>query len=296
MKPPPFEYRAPASTEEAVEILAEAGPEASPLAGGQSLVPAMNFRLARPSLLVDLNGVEELSFVREDGDGGLRIGAMARQSAVERSAAVARRAPLVAEALAHVGHPQIRNRGTVGGSLAHADPAAELPAVLLALGGRCRLRGPEGDRWVAGEDFYLGAFGTAREPDELLVEVELPAPPERHGWAFEEMARRHGDFALAGVAVSLGVDAEGRVSRARMALIGVGPGPVLAEEAGGVLEGRALGELAPEDAAVVAADEIQPSGDVHASAEYRRRAARALARRAVIRAAERADSGEGPFP
>lgn len=291
MKPAAFRYRRPGSVEEAVAELAATGGDARPLAGGQSLVPAMNFRLSTPSVLVDLNRVEEMAFVRKVDDE-LRIGAMTRQRKAETHPEVAASAPLLAEALGWVGHPQIRNRGTVGGSLAHADPAAELPAVLLALGGRCRLVGPGGERWVAADDFYTGLFGTACAEDELLVEVALPTARERTGGAFEEAARRHGDFALAGVAAWMALDGGDRCETVRLGLVGLGPRPDQAREAAGLLEGEPPGPEALAAAARRVAEAIDPPEDVHATAAYRRRLAETLARRALERAVERARAEE----
>ena len=189
MKPAPFAYHRPATVEEAVSLLARHGGEAKPLAGGQSLIPAMNFRLARPAVLVDLNRIAGLAGIRPGADG-VRIGAMTRQRAVERDATVAQHVPLLAEALPHIAHPQIRTRGTVGGSLAHADPAAELPAVMVALGATFELHSPRGKRSVAAEEFYTGLFTTALAPDELLVEIAIPRAGPRRGSAFAEVARR----------------------------------------------------------------------------------------------------------
>lgn len=292
MKPAAFAYRRPETLEEAVATLAEDGPDARPLAGGQSLVPAMNFRLSTPSVLVDLNRVAELDFVRREGNE-LRIGAMTRQRAAETSSEVAAVAPLAVEALRWVGHPQIRNRGTVGGSLAHADPAAELPAVLLALGGRCRLVGPEGERWVAADDFYTGLFGTACEPDELLAEVALPVAGERSGGGFEEAARRHGDFAMAGVAAWIALDGEGRCETVGLGLVGLGPSPARAAGAEELLLGAEPTDGAIAEAAARLAEEVDPPDDMHATAAYRRRLARVLARRSLERAVARARGDEG---
>lgn len=293
MKPAAFRYLRPRTIAEALDALAEGGGDARPLAGGQSLVPAMNFRLSTPSVLVDLNRIEELAFVRIE-DGELRIGAMTRQRAAETSPEVAGAAPLLVEALGWVGHPQIRNRGTVGGSLAHADPAAELPAVLLALGGRCRLVGADGERWVAADDFYTGLFGTACGEEELLVETALPVAGEAEGGAFEEAARRHGDFALAGVAAWMQLDEDGRCAQARLGLVGLGPRPVLAEEAADLLVGEAPTADALAEAARVLSEEVDPPDDVHATPAYRRRLAGVLGRRALERAAARAAGEDSP--
>ena len=287
MKPPAFAYHRPATVADALALLAE-HEDAKPLAGGQSLIPAMNFRLAAPAALVDLNRIPELAGIHRAGDA-VRIGAMTRHSQVEHDALIAARAPLVAEAMPFIAHPQIRNRGTLGGSLAHADPAAELPAVMLALGAELVVRGAEQERKVAAEAFFTGLFATALEPGELLTAVELPAPLPRAGWAFEEMARRHGDYALVGVAVSLALGARGECAAVRIALLSVGDGPVLAARAAGAL----LGQLPTAEAIGAAADlagsdDIDPPADIHATAAYRRKLAKVLTRRALSRAAARA--------
>lgn len=290
MKPPPFDYHRPETLDEAVSLLSGHGWDAKVLAGGQSLVPAMNFRLAAPAVLIDLNRVAGLGYLREDG-GGLRIGAMTRQRVAERSAEVARLAPLIAETLPFVAHPQIRNRGTIGGSVAHADPAAELPAVLLALGARVHVRGPGGARTIGADDFFTGLFATALEHDEILTEVELPALPPRAGWSFMEVSRRHGDFGLAGVAVSLSLDDTGRCGAARIALLGVGEGPVLARGAADALIGSAPSADAVRAAADAARAEIDPPADIHASSDYRRHLVGVLVSRALPVAFARASAG-----
>lgn len=288
MKPAPFEYHRPESVEEALALLAEHGYDAKLLAGGQSLVPAMNFRMAVPAVLIDLNRIAGLDGIAE-ADGGLRIGAMVRQRAAERDPLIAARAALISETLPYVAHAQIRNRGTMGGSIAHADPAAEIPAVMLALDARFRLRGPNGERLVTAGEFFTGLFGTALEPDEMLTEIELPAAAPRTGWAFDEVSRRHGDYALAGIAATVQVDDAGRCSSARIALLSVGEGPVLAAEAAAALVGQA-----PEEGAIRAAAEaasqrdVDPPGDIHASPEYRRQLVKVLVQRVLPRAFERA--------
>jgi carbon-monoxide dehydrogenase medium subunit len=287
MKPAAFEYHRPDSVEGALALLAEHGYDAKLLAGGQSLVPAMNFRLAQPAVLVDLNRIPGLDAIAES-EGGVRIGAMVRQRTAERSPVIAARAPLIAETLPWVAHAQIRNRGTVGGSVAHADPAAELPAVMLALDARLHLRGPGGARVVRAEDFFTGLFATALEPEEMLVEVEIPAAERGTGFAFEEISRRHGDFALAGVTAAVRVDAEGRCVSARIALLSVGEGPVLAAGAAAALQGHAPSADAIRAAASVASSEIDPPGDIHASSAYRRELVNVLLRRVLPRAFQRA--------
>jgi aerobic carbon-monoxide dehydrogenase medium subunit len=284
VKPAPFEYFRPQSVEEAIDLLAKHGPDAKPLAGGQSLIPAMNFRLAAPAVLVDLNEIAGLSGVAQR-DGGLRIGAMTRHRTLEQSEIVAREAPLVAAAMPFVAHAAIRTRGTLGGSLAHADPAAELPAVLLALDAAVTLRGRDGSRAVRAADFFTGLFTTTLEPGELLTEVAIPPGPPRSACAFQELARRHGDYALAGVAVLVAVDERGRCTTARIALLSVADRPVLAEHASRALAGeRPTADLIRGVAEAAAAHDIDPPGDIHASSAYRRHLAAVLMRRALERA------------
>jgi CO/xanthine dehydrogenase FAD-binding subunit len=259
VKPPPFEYRAPATVEEVLTLLGE---DSTVLAGGQSLVPLLNLRLARPELVVDINGIEELDYLGAD-DGPLRIGAMTRQVALERSELVRRRWPLLHKAVRFVGHQQIRSRGTVGGSVAHADPAAELPAALIALDARLHLRSASGARAVDASEFFLGPLYTVREPDELLVDIEVPEQPEGAGAGFAEHARTHGDFATAGAAAVIAP------RHARLALLGAGPVPARAEAAE-----RALADGAePREAAALAAQDVED--------EHRRALCSELARRAI---------------
>ncbi len=287
MKPPPFEYFEPASVEEAIGLLREHGEEAKLLAGGQSLVPLLAFRLLRPGCLVDLNRVAGLDGIAER-DGGLVIGAMVRQRAVERSPLVRARAPLLHEAVRLIGHPQIRNRGTVGGSLAHADPAAELPAVVTALGGTLVVEGPGGRRELAPGDFFRSYLATALGPADVLVEVRLPAPAPRTGTAFLEVSRRLGDFALVGLAAVVTLGAGDVCEAARLVFTGIGPVPAVARRAAAELAGRPIGDAALARAAAAATEEVEPDSDIHAPAEYRRRVAGVLVRRAVPVAAARA--------
>jgi aerobic carbon-monoxide dehydrogenase medium subunit len=288
MKPAAFDYQAPADLGEVLELLAESGDDAKLLAGGQSLVPAMNFRLARPSLLIDLNGVPDLSYLHEE-NGELLIGAMTRQRQVERSPLVASRLPLLHETMPWIAHPQIRNRGTFGGSLAHADPAAELPSVVLALGGRFHLQSRAGDRWVDAEDFSQGLFETARQADEILLEVAIPYQLPGSGWAFEEMARRVGDFAMVGVGVVLELGAGGAIEKARIGLVSVADRPILAPRAAAMLIGEKPSDpLFRAAAATCAQEEIDPTDDLHATIDYRRHLTAVLVRRALERAAARA--------
>lgn len=285
MKPAPFDWYRSSSAEEALSLLGEHGHDAKPLAGGQSLIPAMNFRLARPAVLVDLNGAADLAGIEARPDGTLRIGAMTRHREVERSATIAAHAPLLAEAIPWVAHAAIRTRGTVGGSVAHADPAAELPAVFAALGARYLLRALGGERWITTDAFVTGLFVTALEPGELLTAIEVPPMAPRTGWAFLEMARRHGDFALAGVACTLTLDESDRCAQARIALFGVGDGPMVSTGAAAVLIGATPGPATFQEAAAAVEKEVDPPSDIHATAAYRRSLIAVLTRRALARAA-----------
>ncbi len=288
MKPAPFEYVRANSAAEAASLLQQHNGEARILAGGQSLVPMLNMRLSRPGALIDLNGVGELDYVRED-NGWIAIGAMTRQRSIERSDVVRRRQPLLHAATLFVGHPQIRNRGTIGGSLAHAHPASEYPAVAVALGAELRATGPRGDRMLKAEDFLVTYMTTSLDPAELLTEVRVPVLPARTGWAFQEVARRHGDFALAGAAVTLTLDAGGRCSGARIAVFGATPKAVRAQGAEQALAGEKPGAEAFAEAARRASAAIEdPLSDIHASAEYRRHLVGVLTRRALMEAARRA--------
>jgi carbon-monoxide dehydrogenase medium subunit len=286
MKPPRFEYHVPRSIDEAVALLARYGGDAKVLAGGQSLMPLLNFRLARPAALIDVNRIAELAYVRED-DGTVAFGAMTRQRTVEFSPVVARRLPLLREATRWVGHLPIRSRGTIGGSIAHADPSAEYPAVLTALDGAVVVQGPRGRRTLTPDRLFETYLTTRLAPDELLVEVRLPASPTGAGYAFEEFARRHGDFAIIGIAALVVRDGD-RCTAARLASAGAGPVPVRLRGAEEILERDGLGAAAIAAAAARAAELVEPDSDVHASAAYRRHLTRVLTGRAVTRALERA--------
>ncbi len=289
MKPAPFDYVAPDSLPATLELLAQYGEDAKPLAGGQSLVPAMNFRLAQPAVLVDLNRVEALQYIRPETNGGVRIGAMTRQRAVERDQRIAGLAPLLAETMPAIAHPQIRNRGTIGGSMAHADPAAELPAVAVALEARFHLQSKGGKRWVPAGSFFQGIYTVDIQPDELLVEVEFPPWPARSGWSFREVARRHGDFALAGVAAVVTLDEQARCRAARLVYISVGERPINATGAAQLL----IGDVLTDERIAAAADqaaavEIDPSGNIHAGAAYQRHLVRVLTIQSLNEAGARA--------
>jgi carbon-monoxide dehydrogenase medium subunit len=286
VKPPLFEYTAVASIDEAVAELRQHGDSAKLLAGGQSLVPLLNMRLAAPERLIDLNRVPELAYITAR-DGGLAVGAMTRQRAVERSPLVATHVPLLADALPWVGHFQIRNRGTLGGSLSHADPAAELPAVALCLDARFTARGPRGQRTIAADEFFVTQLTTSLAPTELLTEVWFPAMSAGAGSAWLELARRHGDYALVGVGTVLTLAGD-RIETARLALTGVGDRPIRAREAEARLAGEVLGPSVLADVAEAVRGAIDPGSDIHATATYRRHVAGVLAGRAIRLAATRA--------
>ena len=290
MKPAPFAYEAPESLPAALDLLARYGDEAKILAGGQSLIPVLNFRLAQPARLIDLNRIGGLSEIRRGAEGGLSIGAMTRQRAVERSPLVAEVAPLLAEAVPWIAHPQIRNRGTVGGSLAHADPAAELPALAVALDARFRLAKSGSERWVAAGDFYTGLFSTRMESDELLVEIAIPPAAPRTGFAFLEIARRHGDYAQVGLAASVTLEEDGRCRAARLVFLSVGDRPVDARAAASLLVGQMPSAEAVAACAAAVNAEIHPFSDVHATADFKRHLAQVLTRRGLALAAQRARS------
>jgi carbon-monoxide dehydrogenase medium subunit len=252
----------------------------------------MNFRLAQPAVVVDINPLAELDFVRAAGPGGLRIGALTRGRVLERDSLIAERQPLVREAMPHVAHPQIRNRGTLGGNLAHADPASELPALMLALGARLRAQSARGERWIDAREFFRGVLTTALRSDELLTEVELPELPRRSGTCFMEVARRRGDYAMMGVAAVISLDEDGRCTRASLAYCNAGETPVSAAHAARALVGTRIGNAQIRDAAVAAEREIDPPGNVHATKAFQRHLAGVLTQRAVRTAATRARTGQ----
>jgi CO/xanthine dehydrogenase FAD-binding subunit len=286
VKPPVFDYDRARSVEEALALLAEHGDDAKVLAGGQSLVPLLNFRLARPERLIDINEVDELD--RLELNGTLRIGALTRQAAIESSPEVRERVPLLHEAIRYVAHPQIRNRGTVGGSVAHADPSAELPAAFTALDAAFHLRSATGRRTVSSDEMFVTHLTTALQPDELLMEIEVALPPPGTGSAFVEFARRHGDFALAGVAVLVCLAADGTCSRAAIALLAAGPVPVRAKAAEQALVGHLIDEGVARDVAAASVKDVKPLADIHGGSDYRRRVLEALVRRALLLATSRA--------
>jgi carbon-monoxide dehydrogenase medium subunit len=289
MKLPPFEYEAPTTVAEAVDLLAEHGDEASVLAGGQSLIPLLALRLARPAVLIDINGIAELSGV-STADGWVTIGAVTREYMAEESGTVAGAVPLLAAALPMIGHEAIRSRGTVGGSLAHADPAAELPAVAQALDAEFVVRGPSGTRVIPAAQWFEGYLTTSRQPDELLVEVRFPAAKHDTGVSFHEVARRHGDFAIVGLATSL-VLSGGVISDARLALTGVSDVPVRAAAAEELLAGERPSAELFDEAARRATGELDPPADLHGSSDYRKAVAAAVVRRGLRAAADNAAKG-----
>lgn len=288
MKPAAFEYHAPDSLEQALQIMRLHAGEAKILAGGQSLVPAMNFRVVQPGVLIDLNRVSELSFIHEEGET-IRIGAMARERHLEFDSSIAKRIPLLTEATPFIAHPQIRNRGTIGGSIVNADPAAELPVLMLALDARLKAKNTSSERWIDAQDFFTGMFSTALEPDEILVEIELPFMPARTGWSFMEVAPRAGDYALMGVAALVTLDENGKCAQAMLVYLNAGEGPLEAKEAAKLLEGEMLDDKLIESAAAHASEkEINPFGNVHTSSEFQRHLANVLTKKALKQSMQRA--------
>src|SRR5690348_11669970 len=286
MKLPHIDYEAPATVPEAVALLAQHQDEASVLAGGQSLIPLLALRLAHPEVLIDINGIEELSGVSAT-NGRVAIGAMTREYVAEESETVADAVPLLAAALPLIGHEAIRSRGTIGGSLAHADPAAELPAVARALDAEFVVRGPSGERVIPAAEWFQGFLTTSRSPDELLTEVRFPTVGRCTGISFQEVARRHGDFAIVGLAASVTLS-EGAISDARLAFAGLSDVPVRAGDAEDLLVGERPSARLFDEAARRATDDIDPPADLHGSADYRKKAAAALVRRSLRAAADNA--------
>ena len=284
MKLPPLDYACPATLAEAVALLAAHNGEAKPIAGGQSLMPMLAFRMASPSLLVDLRKLPDLNRITI-ADDGVRLGAMVRWRDIEDDVRLRAAHPLLAAAIAHVAHYQIRNRGTVGGSLAHADPAAEMPGIALTCDAEIAVMGAAGPRTIRAQEFFLGPLTTALAPDEIIVEVRLPAWPARRRWGFQEFARRRGDFALAGVALFYDEDDDGKAANTHAGAIGVGDRPVRLSAAEATLDGRAADAAAIADAARAASAEVDPPDDIHAHAAYRRALVGTLTERALTAAA-----------
>lgn len=291
MKPAKFDYYAPSELQEALELLQQHGDEAKVLAGGQSLVPLMNMRLARPAVIVDINRISALEYHARTPDGGLNIGSLTRQRTMEQSELVRELNPLISEVMPLVGHFQVRNRGTIGGSIAHADPAGELPALCVALEAEVVLSSASGERTVTAEDLFLTYFTTTMEPTEMITEVRFPSWTPGRGWGFEEMARRHGDFAMVGALALLQLDGKQECQGAQITLFGVDGTPVRAVEAEEMLQGRRVDQSALEDVAKMVSDSLEPESDLHASAEYRREVGGVMARRALTAALSRAREG-----
>jgi CO/xanthine dehydrogenase FAD-binding subunit len=287
MKLPPVEYEAPTTVADAIDLLAEYQDEASVLAGGQSLIPLLALRLARPAVLIDINGIAELSGVSVT-DGRVAIGAMTREYVAEESQTIADTVPLLAAALPLIGHEAIRSRGTIGGSLAHADPAAELPAVARALDAEFVVRGPAGERVIPAAQWFEAYLTTSRQPDELLLEVRFPAAKQDTGTSFQEVARRHGDFAIVGLAASL-VFSGDVISEARLAFAGVSDVPVRAAAAEDLLVGERPSPELFDEAARRATEDLDPPADLHGSSDYRKTVAAAVARRGLRAAADSAN-------
>ena len=285
MKPPPFDYFAADCIEAAIQALADAGGDGKIIAGGQSLMPMLNFRLLRPSILIDINRIPDLAYVRDDGDE-IRIGPLTRHRILETSDLIAKQFPVLHEAMGYVAHLAIRNRGTIGGSLSHADPAAELPMMSLLLDARLEVQSNAGRRTIEARDFFLGALTTALEDGDMLVEVRLPKLQEGTGWAFEEVARRSGDFALASVAVIMSSDGD-RVSDLRIGMMGVGETPMRATEAENILTGQRYSEDVVAAAVDAIRAAVEPNTDLHASADYRRHLVGILAQQALAKAWDR---------
>ncbi len=288
MKPAPFDYFAPTEIDEALSILAEHGDDAKLLAGGQSLMPMMNMRLATPQVVVDINRVAGLDGIAQASDGGLTIGAMTRQRTVERSSDIRQRCPLLADTMPWLGHFQIRNRGTIGGSVVHADPAAELPAVMMALEAELVLRNAERERIVPASEFFVTFLTTATEPDELLTEIRLPAWSAAWGWDIQEVSRRQGDFAMVGSVAMLQVDAADTCQAARLVLFGVGETPVRVASAEARMVGQHLDDALLQEVAELVTDALEPEGDIHVSAMYRKEVGGVMARRTLQQARLRA--------
>jgi carbon-monoxide dehydrogenase medium subunit len=291
MKPARFRYLRPASLDEALGALAEHADDAKLIAGGQSLVPMLNFRLFAPAVLIDINRLPAMNAVSARDDGGIAIGALTRHQTLEWSPLVAERFPVLRAAVKHIGHLAIRNRGTTGGSLSHADPTAELPLMSVLLDATVTAASTRGARAIPAREFFVGPLATALAPDEMLVRLDVPAPGARRGWAFEEFARRCGDYAIAAVAVTMGADG-GRMRDVRIAVAGGGGGPMRGVAAERALAGRALDDAAVRDAVHALDGEIEPVGDLQVSAEYRRHLIGVLVGRALRAAWQRAHGAD----
>jgi CO/xanthine dehydrogenase FAD-binding subunit len=291
MKPNAFEYFAPSTVEEAIALLEKYEDEAKILAGGQSLVPILNFRLGRPEVLIDINNIKDLDHIKEE-EGDLLIGALTRERDLELSPLVQEKCPILAEAVSFVGHVPIRNRGTIGGNLVHADPSSELPTVICCLDGEMKVVGPSGERTLEPEEFFLTYLTTSLEPSEILLEIKIPTLAQNTGWSFVELARRTGDFAIVGVATLLFMEQGGICKAARIALGGVAPTPVRATEAEELLAGQKITDELIKKAAREAEEATETEPDYHASAEYRKDMARVFVQRGLREALGRVKGGK----
>lgn len=289
MIPPPFDYQAPTTVSEALALLGK-NPEAKILAGGQSLIPMMRFRLASPAMLVDLNRISELAYIKE-GEGWLRIGAMTRETDLDRSDLIAKKYPLLADTTHVVADPLVRNLSTLGGNLAHADPANDHPATMIAYRAQIVARGPKGERTIPATEFFKGPFETALAANELLTEVRIPAPGKNSGGAYVKLERKVGDFATAAVAAQISLAKDGTIEQAGLALTNVGPTPIHASAAEQSLKGKKPDDAVLRQAAELAAKAAQPDGDARGSEEYKRAMVKTLSVRALRRAVVRAQGG-----
>ena len=290
MKPIPFDYYAPTTVSEALENLADLGYNGKILAGGQSLVPAMNFRMARPAALVDINAIQELNYIHNNSDGSISIGAVSRDSQVENNPDIQRNFPLIPEVMQFIAHPQIRNRGTFCGSIAHADPAGQLPSISLVLNANFKILKKGRERWVAAEDFFMGPFTSVLEPEELLAEAVLPPLFKKTGSSYKQVARQRGGYALAAVASVVTLDDAGFCRQARMSMVSVGDTPALSHAAPRILVGqKPTAEIIQEVARTVSKSEIDPGTDLHATADYRRHLVEILVVRSLTEAFSRAN-------
>ena len=287
MIPPSFEYLRPNTIPEAIAMLQQHGDGAKILSGGQSLIPMMKLRLARPAILIDINRISGLSHIKEEG-GFLKIGGLTREAELEASPLVRSKYPILADTTHVIADPQVRNLATVGGNLAHGDPANDHPATMLALGAQVVAKGPKGERVIPIEAFFLSLFTTALKPDEILTEIRIPIPPARSGGAYLKLERKVGDFATAAVAVQLTVDEQGACRNIGMALTNVGATPVKVKKAEGFLQGKKLDDAAIAQAAQLASDEAEPSADLRGPVEYKKGLVKELAKRALLLARERA--------
>lgn len=291
MKPSSFEYLTPKTVKEAIGLLEQYGDEIKILAGGQSLVPMLNFRVARPKYLVDINGIRDLEYIREE-KGELVIGALTREWAVEKSPLIREKCPILPKAISYIGHLPIRTRGTIGGSLVHADPSAELPMIASLLEAKMKIAGPAGERVLPAEEFFVTYLTSALEAAEILAEVRIPVFPAHTGWSFLELSRRHGDFAIVAAATLLTMGEKGVCQKAKIVLGGVGPTPIRARAAEDLLAGKAITEALMAEAGVKAAEAAEPEADYHASAEYRRDMARVYTTRSLKESWNRVKGGK----